>query len=227
MPKNKLKKFAEINSFSNVIQAPVQLSGINSFPNKGNWSQSYFRNNNPIVLEIGCGKGEYTVSLGEAYPEVNFIGIDIKGDRIWKGARDALEKGLHNVAFLRTQAEMINVFFDKEEVSGIWLTFPDPQERKTRAKKRLTSPSFLERYSNILKPGSPIRLKTDNARLFEYTLSVIEDGKHALHASSNNLYADKTISEPMLKEIQTYYEKIFLRQDKAIHYIKFSLHDGQ
>ncbi len=177
------------------------------------------------MLEIGCGKGEYTVGLGKAYPKTNFIGIDIKGDRIWKGAKEALVQGLHNVAFLRTQAEHINSFFGEGEVSGIWITFPDPQEKKIRAKKRLTSPQFLKRYQKILIPQSPIHLKTDNALLYDYTLSVIREEKHVLLSSANNLYADEHIHEPFLKEIQTFYEKSFLAKGKPIHYIKFHLHE--
>ncbi len=225
MPKNKLKKFAEINSFSNVIQPQNIHTGINPFPFKGKWGHSFFGNDNPIMLEIGCGKGEYTVGLGKAYPGNNFIGIDIKGDRIWKGAKEALEQGMHNVAFLRTQAENINSLFGEGEISGIWITFPDPQEKNIRAKKRLTSPHFLERYQKILVPRSPIHLKTDNAVLYNYTLSVIREEKHVLVSSSNNLYADENIHEPILKDIQTYYEKLFLAKGKPIHYIKFYLNE--
>ncbi len=226
VPKNKLKKFAEINSFSNVIQPQNFHGGIEPFPYKGSWNKFFFGNTNPVVLEIGCGKGEYTVGLGSAYPDVNFIGIDIKGDRIWKGAREALENGLHNTAFLRIQAEWITHFFGEKEISGIWLTFPDPQEKKIRAKKRFTATPFLERYKKIVVPGSPIILKTDNASLYQYTLSVIRDGKHILLESSDNLYADEDIRQPLLKEIQTYYEKSFLAAGKPIHYIKFSLNEG-
>lgn len=226
MPKNKLKKFAEINSFSNVIQPPTRTDRqcIN-FPFKGKWSEHYFRNSNPIVLEIGCGKGEYTVGLGKNYPQINFIGIDIKGDRIWKGASDALNAGLFNIAFLRVQAEMISDYFDKHEVSTIWLTFPDPYERQMKAKKRLTSPQFLNRYQGILQPGSPIHLKTDNAGLFNYTLSVIDQYHHTLLKKSRDLYREPSVNEPLLREIQTYYERIFLKEGKPIHYIKFSLNE--
>ena len=175
------------------------------------------------MLEIGCGKGEYTLALGNAFPAINFIGIDIKGDRIWHGASKALNEGLPNIAFLRAQAEMINDFFDEDEVSGIWLTFPDPFERNAKAKKRLSSPQFLDRYRKILKPGSPIQLKTDNSSLFHYTLSIIQEAKHKLLSQSFNLYEDHQISEPLLKEVQTYYETMFLKIGKPIHYLKFSL----
>ncbi len=225
MPKNKLKKFAEINSFSNVIQPKVCHNGRMDFRLRGNWSLSYFGNKNPIILEVGCGKGEYTVALGKAYSDLNFIGIDIKGDRIWKGATDARTEGLGNVAFLRAQAEHVNACFGEKEVSGIWLTFPDPQEKKNRAKKRLTSPTFLEKFSKILKPNSPIHLKTDNTILFDYTLSVIEEVNHRLLTYTYDLYSDNSVNEPLLKEIQTYYEKMFLKEGKAIHYLKFSLND--
>ncbi len=225
MPKNKLKKFAEINSFSNVIQPPAYHNVDIDFRFKGKWNYAYFGNKNPVILEIGCGKGEYTVALGKYYPHFNIIGIDIKGDRIWKGAKDALAEGLQNVAFLRTQAEHINMFFGEKEISGIWLTFPDPQEKKARAKKRLTSPSFLSMYEEILAQNSPIHLKTDNPVLFEYTLSVIRENKHRLLTYTCDLYSDNSVNEPLLKEIQTYYEKLFLNKGKTIRYLKFSLHD--
>lgn len=225
MPKNKLKKFSEINTFPNVIQHPVKSDGVSHFPFKGNWSRIFFRNSNPVILEIGCGKGEYTLALGRAYPEKNFIGIDIKGDRLWKGAKDALEQDLQNIAFLRTQAEHINCFFSKHEVSGIYLTFPDPHEKKIRAKKRLTSPVFLKRYQEVLIPGSPIHLKTDNTQLFDYTLNVIRDDGHHLLVCSNNLYKDNSLEEPLVKDVQTYYERIFLEQNKKIHYLKFTLNE--
>ncbi len=223
MVKNKLKKFAEINSFSNVIQ-PHPDHTITHFDYKGKWNESFFHNKNPIVLEIGCGKGEYTIGLAQAFPEKNFIGIDIKGDRIWKGARDALDHGLHNVAFLRIQAQNINVFFGSNEVAGIWLTFPDPQPRKVKERKRLSSPWFLKKYREILVPGGPIHLKTDNRGLFEYTLAVIEKEKHILACHTFDLYADEHINEPLVKAILTYYEKKFLNEGRGIHYLKFFLH---
>ncbi len=225
MPKNKLKKFAEINSFSNVIQLPLRYDDMADFRLKGNWSQACFENKNPVILEVGCGKGEYTVALGKSFPDCNFIGIDIKGDRIWQGAKHALSEGLQNVAFLRTQAEHLNFFFGKEEVAGIWLTFPDPQEKKSRVKKRLTSPTFLSKYEKILAPNSPIHLKTDNLLLFEYTLSVIKENNHRLLTHTYDLYSDNSVNEPLLKDIQTYYEKIFLQEGKDIYYLKFSLND--
>ncbi len=222
MAKNKLRKFAEINSFSNVIQ-PQSHHTISHFEYKGVWRNRFFRNNNPILLEIGCGKGEYSLGLAKAFPGKNFIGIDIKGDRIWKGARDALDQGLHNVAFLRIQAQHIGTFFGKHEVAGIWLTFPDPQERKTREKKRLTSPWFLQRYQQILAPGSPIHLKTDNRNLYEYTIAVIKEERHILECQTDDLYGGNQIDEPVVTSIQTYYEKKFLEERRPIHYLKFFL----
>ncbi len=224
MGKNKLRKFAEINSFSNVIQ-PQSDHTTTHFEYKGKWNKAFFGNNNPIILEIGCGKGEYTTGLGKAFPGKNFIGVDIKGDRIWKGASDALNQGLNNVAFLRIQAQHITAFFQQNEVAGIWLTFPDPQPRKVREKKRLTSPWFLDKYRSILAPGSAIHLKTDNAGLFEYTLTIIEEGKHILACHTKDLYADESIDEPYVKSIRTFYEKIFLAEGRTIYYLKFFLHD--
>ncbi len=206
MGKNKLRKFADINSFSNVIQ-PQAYHTIANYERKGQWAPSFFRNHNPVILEVGCGKGEYTIALAKAFREVNVIGIDIKGDRIWRGAKDALDQGLHNAAFLRIQARNIASFFGKHEVSGIWLTFPDPQSRKVREKKRLTSPWFLEKFQIILAPGSPIHLKTDNRGLFEYTLEVIKTHHHIVDTCSFDLYADNHIKEPLVKAIQTFYEK--------------------
>ncbi len=224
MAKTKLKKFAEINSFSNVIQPPSPFD-LTHFELRGKWNESFFGNTSPIVLEIGCGKGEYTIGLARAYPKVNFIGIDIKGDRIWNGARQALDEGLQNVAFLRIQAESIANYFDQNEVDGIWLTFPDPQPRKTRQRKRLSSPTFLHRYSLILKPGAPIHLKTDNADLFAYTLDVINQEKHTLITAIHDLYGKNVVNETMTRDIQTYYEKKYLEQGLPIHYLKFCLHE--
>lgn len=224
MAKTKLKKFAEINSFSNVIQ-PEAHYDLTHFDLRGRWRDGFFGNSCPIVLEIGCGKGEYTIGLAKANPGINFIGIDIKGDRIWKGAKQALDEGLYNVAFLRIQAENIATFFGQDEVNGIWLTFPDPQPRKTRQRKRLTSPVFINRYRQILSQGAPIHLKTDDAALFAYTLEVIQQDEHTLIAATQDLYGKPIPGEPIAKEIQTYYENKFLEKGLPIHYLKFSLHD--
>ena len=223
MVKNKLKKFAQINAFSNVVQPEVKFPATN-FLYRGMWNSQFFRNDNPITLEIGCGKGEYTLGLARNYPDKNFIGIDIKGDRIWKGAKEALEEGIHNVAFLRIQAERINYFFEKDEVSGIWVTFPDPQPRGSRKKKRLCSPQFLTRYGSLLKPASPIHLKTDSREFFDYTMEVIREEGHTLIFASTDIYNEKNLSEPLLLTIQTYYENMFLSKSLPIHYLKFQLH---
>lgn len=226
MAKNKLKKFAEINSFSNVIQPPAYYS-ISSFSYRGNWKGDFFQNQNPLILEIGCGKGEYTTGMARAMPGYNFIGIDIKGDRLWKGAREALDEGLYNVGFLRVKAEAINAFFGENEVQGIWLTFPDPHLRKSRSDKRLTSPRFLEKYSRLLTPGSPVHLKTDNHSLYSYTLEVIKEKGHRLLVQTDDLYNDPGIQDTLLKDIQTYYEQKFLAENKPICYLKFALNAAQ
>jgi len=221
--KNKLTRFREINSFPNVIQ-PHDKYPVPDYFLKGKWAGGHFGNSFPVILELGCGKGEYALELARNNPQKNFIGIDIKGERLWRGAKTAMEEGLPNVAFLRIQAERINHFFAPGEVSGIWLTFPDPQPRKPRQRKRLTSPAFLERYGKILTRKSPIHLKTDNRDLFEYTLQVIRQNKHRLLVHTYNLYGEESqIYEPLVKEIQTYYEKIYLAQDLPIHYLKFVL----
>ncbi len=222
MAKNKLKKFAEINSFSNVIQ-PSAYYSISRFSYRGKWKEQFFRNQNPLILEIGCGKGEYSVGLARAMPDHNFIGLDIKGDRIWNGAREALDDGLYNVGFLRVRAEAINAFFGENEVSGIWLTFPDPHLRQSRSDKRLTSQRFLEKYRRLLAPGSPIHLKTDNESLFRYTLDVIRENQHSLVVKTEDLYNDHAMQDSFLKEIQTYYEKKFLAENKPIFYLQFVL----
>lgn len=226
MGKKKLKRFSEINYFSNVIQ-PGDRYPVEDHPLKGNWSKGFFGNNSPLVLEIGCGKGEYTLALARKFPEINFIGLDIKGDRIWKGAAQALAGTLNNAAFLRTQAERICFFFDRNEISGIWLTFPDPQPQKPRERKRLTSPEFLHRYSKVLVAGSPIHLKTDNTMLFEYTLEVIRESKHHLQFVTTDLYREDNPETSFLKENQTHYESQYLAAGIPIKYLCFVLHEHQ
>ncbi len=225
MGKNKLKKFYEINHLPNVFQ-PDYKSDIENFKYKGKWNSHFFGNNNPIVLEIGCGKGEYTVAHAREFPDKNFIGIDLKGDRMWHGAKTSIDLGLKNTAFLRIPAEKIEQYFGKNEVSEIWLTFPDPQPRKPKIKKRLTSPQFLERYQKILLPNSPIHLKTDNKNLFEYTREVIFEYNHKLLKNIEDLYSyrDDNLS-PFVKKIQTYYEKSFIKEGARIYYMKFSLNE--
>lgn len=226
MGKNKLRKFNEINTFPNVIQ-PDYRSDIKDFEYKGKWGCCFFENDNPIVLEIGCGKGEYTIGLAKEYPGKNFIGIDIKGDRIWHGAKNSIELGLKNTAFLRIQAEKIEQYFNENEVSEIWIPFPDPQPNKPRVKKRLTSPNFIERYKKILKPNSPIHLKTDNKTLFDYTLNVIKEHNHNIHKRSDNVHGDTENNlDPVVEKIQTYYEQMFTEEGAIIYYLKFSLNNS-
>jgi tRNA (guanine-N7-)-methyltransferase len=222
VPKNKHRKFAEINTFPNVIQ-PEYRFPIPDHHLKGKWNQRFFFNDNPVVLEIGCGKGEYTIGLAKAFPQYNFIGIDIKGNRLWTGAREAMEQALANVGFLRIQAEHLNGFFDRDEVSGIWITFPDPQPNKPKVKKRLTSERFLNIYSKFLKPDAPIFLKTDNRSFYDFTLDVIHEGKHNLKLATHDLYGKPEGVDPLVLSIKTYYESLFLVKGDKICFLEFSL----
>ncbi len=222
MSKNKHRKFAELNTFPNVIQ-PGYRYPVNDHPLKGNWNKKFFCNNNPIILEIGCGKGEYTIGLAKAYPQYNFVGIDIKGNRMWSGAKTALENAISNVGFLRIQAEHLYCFFGENEVAGIWITFPDPQPNKPRIKKRLTSPRFLDIYQGFTTQGAPIHLKTDNYNIFEYTLGVIKKRELNLHMATRDLYGNPGDIDPIVLSIQTYYENMFLDKGEKICFIRFSI----
>ena len=226
MPKNKHRKFAEINIFPNVVQ-PEYKFPVSDYGLKGKWNEQFFYNNNPIVLEIGCGKGEYTVGLARAYPHLNFIGIDIKGNRMHTGAKTALEEGMANVGFLRVQAEHLTCFFASNEVEGIWITFPDPQPNKPREKKRLTSPAFLERYRQFLKPGCPVYLKTDNRPLYDYTLEVIQNQNLSLVHATSDLYNQPGKVDPMVLSIQTYYESKFLEKGEMICFLEYGIFPAQ
>jgi len=221
--KNKLSKFADMESFSNVLQVPFNEVSLCDHPIKGHWNRDYFRNNNPMVLELGCGKGEYTVGLAEIEPGKNYMGIDIKGNRMWKGAKEALEKELKNVGFLRTHIELIDRFFGVDEISEIWLTFPDPQMKKTR--KRLTSTRFIELYRHFLKPGGIIHLKTDSNFQYQYTLEMAKANGFEIISTIPDLYARETI-EPAL-QIKTYYEKQWLARNIPIKYIGFIPHQDK
>lgn len=220
MPKNKLMKYAALKGFDNVFEVPFKECS-QDFHLKGRWHSSFFKNDKDVVLELGCGKGEYTIALAEKYPEYNYVGIDLKGDRIFKGAMNAQEKKLNNVAFLRTQIQFIERFFAKDEVSEIWLTFPDPQLQKPKHRKRLTAPDFINKYKNILKSGGLIHLKTDNTPLFEFTLDIIKQMKLTLLYASFDIYAE-SIEEEILK-VQTYYESLFTAKGEKIKYLKFCL----
>lgn len=220
MGKNKLAKFAELETFSHVFQVPskVLLSG-DGFKLKGKWNEGFFGNENPIVLELGCGKGEYTVELAQKFPDKNYIGVDIKGARIWTGAKQALEKGLKNVAFIRTDIEMIHHFFAENEVSEIWLTFPDPQMKKTT--KRLTATNFIQIYLNFLKPDGVIHLKTDSNFMFTYTTEMVKLNELPIIDKNEDIYA-ADIQDSVLN-IKTYYEKQWLERGITIKYLSFRL----
>jgi len=188
---------------------------------KGKWNKEFFKNNNPIVLELGCGKGEYTVGLAQRYPEKNFVGVDIKGNRIWTGAKTAIEKNMNNVAFIRTRIDFIEACFAEHEVDEIWITFPDPQPQKTRERNRLTNPMFISRYKRILKTEGIIHLKTDNKPFYDYTLEVIAEQKLKLLDNTDNLYAETSQRDEALTSIKTYYEKKFSDLGFKICYLKF------
>lgn len=220
MGKNKLARWTEFGSYNNVIQPEIGEVAGKDHPIKGKWNSEIFKNSNRIVLELGCGKGEYTVGLANTYPDKNFIGIDIKGARMWRGAKTANEQNLPNVAFLRTRIEFISSFFTENEVDEIWVTFPDPHPGGRNANKRLTSPWFLNSYRRILKDKGLIHLKTDNTELYEFTCKVLENNNIVPIFSTNNLYAEETDNILLIK---THYEKIFLAAGMKITYISFRL----
>ena len=223
MGKGQLQKFAEMETFSNVFQYPFSVIENVPFEMKGHWREQYFHNDNPIVLELGCGKGEYTVELARLYPQVNFIGVDIKGARMHKGAKEALTAGLSNVAFLRTNIEIIDRFFAKDEVQEIWLTFSDPQMKNPR--KRLTSTYFMNRYRHFLVDGGLIHLKTDSNFLFTYTTYMVEANRLPLLFRTEDLYHTDGIDEETRKilSIQTFYEAQWIARGLNIRYMKFHL----
>lgn len=214
MGKDKLRRFAEVATFPNVKQLDEGKIL------KGRWAKEQFQNQNPVILELACGKGEYTVNLARLFPECNFIGIDYKGNRIWRGAKTALEENINNVAFLRIQIENILDYFSPGEISEIWITFPDPQPQISREKKRLTFPGFLEKYKTILKPGGILHLKTDNDALHAYSHEKINELGMILHLKTEDLYNSDLVNEVL--SIKTYYEKKYLASDKNINYLKFS-----
>ncbi len=220
--KNKLKRFRENESFQNVIQ-PTRDEVLQGFTLKGNWHQ-FFKNTNPIILELGCGKGEYTLALAQKNPNINFIGIDIKGARFWRGAKTALEESIPNVAFLRTQIELVDSCFAQEEVQEIWITFPDPQIKYKRTKHRMTNSDFLEKYKRILKKEGIIHLKTDSEFMHGYTIGLLQGLGHRILYANHDVY--KNLGAPaIVTEVQTFYEKMFLETKKAITYLQFQLRD--
>jgi len=218
LAKNKLRKFSQMAEYSNVFQ-PTFEELDSGFSLKGKWKSEVFQNDKPLVVELGCGKGEYSVGLAQKYPEKNFLGVDVKGARMWQGASDAIEQDLKNVAFLRTRIEFIEYCFNTDEVDEIWITFPDPQLKKKRAKNRLTHPVFLERYAKVLKQDGLIHLKTDSQFLHGFTLGVIISKGHKLEDSTHDLYASPMVREHM--EIKTHYEQIYLDKGIPITYLRF------
>jgi len=212
MGQKKLIRFEELKTFPNVLQYPENI--------KGNW-HLFFKNQNPIILELACGKGEYAVGLGRMYLQKNFVGIDIKGNRIWRGAKTALEEGLKNVAFLRTQIDRVNDHFDTNEVSEIWITFPDPQLRLSKIKKRLTHPRFLRLYQKFLQPGGLIHLKTDSPDLYNFTKTVIDFYELDLVTDYDDVYIQQNPGSELL--IKTHYEVLDIAQSDRVHYLRFRI----
>lgn len=219
---SKQEKFVDFNSFTNCFT--LYFENIKEgFPLSGKWHKEYFKNENPIVLELGCGKGEYSVGLAKNNPNKNYIGVDIKGNRIWTGASEALNSKLNNVAFVRTRIDFIDHCFSENEISEIWITFPDPQPQKTRARKRLTHMMFINRYKKFLKPGGLIHLKTDSTSFYEYTLEVIAENKFTLLFYTNDLYNNCPAGREELINIKTHYEKLFTDKGEKIKYCCFQI----
>ena len=214
MGQKKLVRFAEIKNFSNVLEYPADI--------KGKW-HNFFKNNDPITLELACGKGEYAVGLGRLYPQRNFIGIDIKGNRIWRGAKTALEEGLTNVAFVRSQIERVTDYFVKDEVAEIWITFPDPHLRLSRMKKRLTHPRFLRLYQQLLQPGGAVHLKTDSPDLYSFTKTVINLYGLELLVDYDDVYNHPGLGDEL--KIKTHYEGLDIAQSSRIHYLRFRINN--
>jgi tRNA (guanine-N7-)-methyltransferase len=220
MGKKKLQHFAENKTFAHYFEMPFEQLSINGHPNKGYWKEKFFANNNPLIIEIGCGKGEYTVGQAKYYPNKNFIGIDIKGARIWRGARTIRDEQIKNAAFIRSQAGLLEYWFAENEVDEIWITFPDPQPG-CRKNKRLTSLRYLNMFRRFLAQNGIVHLKTDSAELFDYTIEVIAQNNLKLIERIDDLYAYPK-KEP-LYTIQTYYENMWLEQGEKIKYLSFSL----
>lgn len=227
MGKGKLKKWNENKTFSHVYEPSLQEIIDGKEFMKGEWHKDVFGNDRPITLELGCGKGEYSVALARKYPERNFIGVDIKGHRFWRGAKTSHEEGLSNVAFLRTRIEFIAQFFNPNEIDEIWLTFSDPQPKDEKGTKRLTSPKFIERYKKFMKPGGLIHVKTDSPLLYEYTLEALEKEKYEILMNSNDVHGtlvhevDEDLAE--ILSVRTHYEQIWSAKGRSINYIRFKV----
>ena len=227
MGKNKLARFSELSTFSNTYQnydvkdpKLVDCEG-EEVEMKGSWQEKHFKNNNPIVLELACGGGEYTVALAKKYPDKNVIGVDIKGNRIWKGAKIAMEENISNAAFLRTRIEQLDLFFGKDEVSEIWITFPDPFLRKSKAQRRLTSSRFLKIYRKVLKENGLVHLKTDDPTLYKFTVDTIEEEKINMVYHNDDIYSAELFTEEL--EVKTYYERMHLEHGKTIKYVRYTI----
>jgi tRNA (guanine-N7-)-methyltransferase len=223
--KNKLRRFKENETFDNVVQPTREEVQNDTLKLKGNWRKNFFKNENPLVLELGCGKGEYSVSLAKANPNVNFLGVDIKGARFWRGAKTALEENFNNVGFLRTQIELVDHIFDENEVDEIWITFPDPQIKYKRTKHRLTNEEFLQKYKKILKPEGFVHLKTDSEFMHGYTLGLLHGLKEPIEYAHHDVYGNE-FSPDAVTNIQTFYENQYLEEGKKITYIKFKFHSA-
>jgi len=220
--KNKLKRFNENQTFSNVIQPTREEVVSDNFVFKGKWNSDFFKNDNPIIVELGCGKGEYTVELAKKYSNKNFIGIDIKGARFWRGAKTSVEEQMNNTAFIRTQIELIEHIFAEKEIDEIWITFPDPQIKYKRTKHRLTNSEFLQKYKKVLKEDGVVNLKTDSEFMHGYTLGLLHGEGHEVLYANHNVYVNEGAPE-VVTSIQTFYEKQYLEVNKAITYIKFKI----
>lgn len=223
MGKNKLGKFNEMETFKHVLQVPFGALNNTDHEKKGHWNENFFQLDQPIVLELGCGKGEYTTGLAELFPQKNYIGVDIKGARMWQGAKYADEKGLNNVGFLRTNIELTNRFFAPNEISEIWLTFPDPQMKKTR--KRLTSTRFIELYRKFLKTNGIIHLKTDSNFQYQYTLEMAKVNNFEIITKNDNIYSEGETDFTL--QIKTFYEKQWVARGLTIKYLSFIPHQNK
>ncbi len=222
MAKRKLEQFADMAKYKHVFHAPYEVVKDSDFEMKGKWN-TFFKNEKPLIVELGCGKGEYTVGMSQQNPKNNYIGVDIKGARMWRGATTVKELNIKNVAFLRTRIDFIEKLFAENEIAEIWITFPDPQREKRR--KRLTAPMFMERYQNVLKNNGIINLKTDSRLMYYYTLELAKANNFEILVNTDDLYASEYVDEKL--SIKTYYEQMFLNEGKKINYLRFKIHNNK